>query len=94
MFLKQTIEQFDPGHFDRRKDILEDLREKVRELGFFPLPLTQNDIECLQLVFEDNRGKKYRGTSITVENLEDVLENPDCHFMKTMKYVLRYEPTK
>jgi hypothetical protein len=91
MNLIQIIEEFDPGHFSRRELYLRKMKQKFEDLGFFPLQITESDIHCYQLVFEDNRGQKYRGTSITVETLEDVLENPDCQFMKTMKDVLRYE---
>jgi hypothetical protein len=34
------------------------------------------------------------GTSISVDNLEDLLENPDGSFMQTVKEVLRYDGTK
>lgn len=88
MILKQTIEQFDPGHFDRRKDILEDLREKVRELGFFPLPLTQNDIDCFWVRLEPNDSHKGLHIHFTKDDLF-WLENENT--FQIYKDVARYE---
>jgi hypothetical protein len=69
MNLKKTIESFDPGHFARREDILEDLRTKVRELGFFPLPLSQNDIDCFWVTLESNDSHKGRKIHVTKDEL-------------------------
>jgi len=94
MNLVQTIEEIDPGHFSRRESYLRKMKQKFEDLGFFPLQISESDILCYQLTFDDkrinNRGAVV-GTSVTVENLEDVLENPDCQLMKTMKDVLRYD---
>jgi hypothetical protein len=85
--LIQTIEEFDPGHFARREDILEDLREKARTLGFFPLPLTRNDIECFWVRIES----KTQGKNIPLsrETLDDALSLPT--FMRTLKDAAKYE---
>ncbi len=97
MSLIATIEELDPGHFDRRKTYLRKVREKFIALGFFPLQISETDVLCYQLTFDDkrinNRGAVI-GTSISIENLEDVIENPDTQFMKTIKEVLRYDGTK
>jgi hypothetical protein len=97
MNLIQTIEEFDPGHFKRRENYLMKLHKKFIALGFFPLRINESDILCYQLTFEDkrvnNRGVVV-GTSISVDNLEDLLENPDGSFMQTVKEVLRYDGTK
>ena len=85
MNLKQTIESFDPGHFGRREDILEDLRTKVRELGFFPLHLSQNDIDCFWVTLEPNDSHKGRKINITREEL--TWDN----FIEVVKEVARYE---
>ena len=85
MNLIRTFEELDPGHFARREDILEDLRKKVRELGFFPLPLTQNDIECFWIRLEANEAHKGRKIHITREEL--IWDN----FIEVVKEVARYE---
>jgi hypothetical protein len=85
MNLIQTIEEFDSGHFARREDILEDLREKARALGFFPLPLTWNDVECFWIRLEpndSNKGLKIRAT-------RDELEWD--RYIEVLKEVARYE---
>lgn len=46
------LEEIDPGHFSHREITLDRLREKARELGFFPLPLSRNDIECFWIRLE------------------------------------------
>ena len=94
MDLTYTIEEFDPGHFSRRKLYLEKVRKKFQDLGFFPLQVSESDILCYQLTFEDTRGPKYRGTSVTIETLEDVLENPDGQLMNTLKEVFKYDGTE
>ena len=97
MNLVQTIEELDPGHFKRRKNHLMKLHNKFVALGFFPLQINESDVLCYQLTFQDkrvnNRGVIV-GTSITVENLEELLENPDGSFIQTIKEVLRYDGTK
>ena len=97
MSLIQTIEELDPGHFKRRKNHLMKLHNKFVALGFFPLQINESDILCYRLKFQDkrviNRGVIV-GTSISVEDLEDLLENPDGYFMQTVKEVLRYDGTK
>lgn len=85
MNLIQTIEEFDPGHFARREDILEDLKTKAREMGFFPLPLSWNDIECYWIRLEpndSNQGLKIRAT-------RDELEWDS--YIEVLKEVARYE---
>ena len=87
MSLIQTIEEFDPGHFARREDILEDLRTKVREMGFFPLPLSWNDIECFWVTLEPN--DSHRGRKIHVTKDELYWDN----FIEVVKEVARYDGT-
>jgi len=97
MNLVAIIEELDPGHFTRRESYLLKMRKKFEDFGFFPLQVSKNDILCYQLTFDDKRINTRGavvGTSITMENLEDVLENPDCQLMKTMKDVLRYDGSK
>ena len=86
MNLIQTIEELDPGHFARREDILEDLRTKVINMGFFPFPLSWNDIECFWIRLEGKNGKSY---SITSEMMQDALNIPDL--MEALKEVMKYE---
>lgn len=88
MSLIQTIEEFDPGHFARREDILEDLREKARALGFFPLPLTWNDVECFWIRLEPNESNMGLKINLTEETLFD-LEIPSI--LKIYKDVAKYE---
>lgn len=85
MNLLQTIEELDPGHFARREDILEDLRTKLREMGFFPLPLTQNDIECFWVTLEPNDSHKGRKIHVTRDEL--YWDN----FIEVVKEVAKYE---
>lgn len=85
MNIKQTIEELDPGHFARREDILEDLRTKLSEMGFFPLHLTQNDIDCFWVALEPNDSHKGRKIHVTKEEL--YWDN----FIEVVKEVARYE---
>lgn len=85
MNLIQTIEEFDPGHFNRRAVILEDLRTKLCAMGFFPLHLTQNDIECFWVTLEPNDSHKGKVIHMTREELE--WDN----FIEVVKEVARYE---
>ena len=87
MNLIQTIEEFDPGHFTRREDILEDLRTKAREMGFFPLPLSWNDIECFWIRLEPNDSNK----GLKVHATRDELEWDS--YIKVLKVVARYDGT-
>ena len=85
MNLKQTIESFDPGHFARREDILEDLRTKLRSMGFFPLHLSQNDIDCFWVTLEPNDLHKGMKISFQEEYTEDE------YVLKLLKDVAKYE---
>lgn len=85
MTLVKTIEQIDPGHFARRQDILENLRTKVRAMGFFPLPLTQNDIECFWITLQPNNANKDKKISVDREGLD---WEP---YIEALKEVARYE---
>jgi hypothetical protein len=91
MSLIATIEELDPGHFKRREYILEDLREKSRALGFFPLPLTWNDVECFWIRLEPNESNKGLKINFTKDTLFD-LEIPSI--LKIYKDVARYDGTK
>lgn len=85
MSLIQTIEEFDPGHFARREDILEDLREKARALGFFPLPLKWNDVECFWIRLEPNDSNK----GLKIHATRDELEWD--RYIEVLKEVARHE---
>lgn len=87
MNLIQTIEEFDPGHFTRREDILEDLRTKAREMGFFPLPLSWNDIECYWIRLEANESHKGKNISFQKEHIDDE------YVIGLLKEVARYDGT-
>ena len=87
MNLIKTIEEIDPGHFARRSDILKDLRKKLHEMGFFPLPLSQNDIECFWVTLEPNDSHKGRKIHVTKDEL--YWDN----FIEIVKEVARYEKT-
>ena len=84
MNLVQTIEEIDPGHFARREDILEDLRTKARELGFFPVPLSWHDVECFWITLEPNDSHKGKKIRVTRDDLKwdayvDVLKEVAKH---------------
>lgn len=87
MNLIKTIEELDPGHFARREDILEDLRTKLLGMGFFPLPLSQNDIECFWVTLEPNDSHKDRKIHVTKDEL--YWDN----FIDVVKEVARYDGT-
>lgn len=87
MNLTKTIEEIDPGHFARRADILKDLRTKLHEMGFFPLPLSQNDIECFWVTLEPNDSHKGRKIHVTKDEL--YWDN----FIDVVKEVARYDGT-
>lgn len=85
MNLIQTIEKIDPGHFARREDILKDLQTKARELGFFPLTLSWDDIECFWITLEPNDSHKGKKIRVTRDDLEwDA-------YAEALKEVARYE---
>lgn len=81
-----TIEQFDPGHFDRRYSYLLKLSEELKGMGFFPLQITQKDIECYQVRVETKCNREY---SLYVEMIDDMKMFPDL--LKALKEVARYE---
>lgn len=80
-----NIEEFDPGHFARREDILEDLREKARALGFFPLSLTWNDIECFWIRLEPNESNTGKKISFQREFVDDE------YYLKILREVAKYD---
>lgn len=80
-----TIEQFDPGHFDRRRKYLLELLEELKEIGFFPLQITQNDIECYRVRIESNS----KDLPVTCEMIEDIKHTPSL--MDALKEAARYE---
>ncbi len=83
--LNTTIESFDPGHFGRRKEILEDLSVKARRLGFFPLQISSSDVECFWLRLEAN--SSHKNTKIRVERYD-----LECsYYINLLKGVARYE---
>lgn len=85
MNVKQIIAQFDPGHFDRRSVVLEKLRAKAKDLGFFPLPLSQNDIDCYWIRLEANESHKGKNISFQEEFVNDE------YAIDLLKEVARYE---
>ncbi len=85
MNLVQTIEYIDPGHFGRRGAFLENLRKKAKELGFFPLPLTQNDIDCFWIRLEANETHKGMKISFQEEYTDDE------YVLNLLKDVAKYE---
>lgn len=93
MSLIATIEELDPGHFARREDILEHLRGKARALGFFPLPLTRNDVECFWIRLEPNEsyGKNFR-VHMSEESYFDAVELESV--MDIFKRAAKYDGAK
>ena len=89
MNLIKTIEEFDPSHFSRRKFFLENIRKKVRDIGFFPLPLSQNDIECFWIRLEPNDAHKGKKIHLSEEAYFDMIGIPSL--MKVYKEVAKYE---
>jgi hypothetical protein len=87
MSLIRTIEELDPGHFARREDILENLRTKLSAMGFFPLPLSLNDIECFWVTLQPN--DSHKGCKIHVTEEELYWDN----FIEVVKEVARYGGT-
>ena len=92
MSLIATIEEIDPGHFARREKFLEDLREKARALGFFPLPLSWSDVECFWIRLEPNDSNKGLKIQFTKDTLFEIAEIPSV--MKIYRDVARYDGTK
>jgi len=84
--LVETIEQFDPGHFTRRHDYLLRVSEQVRSMGFFPLQITQNDIECYWIRLQSKSDKVL---NLTVDMIDDMKAFSDL--LQTLKEVARYE---
>ncbi len=85
MNLINIIEEFDPGHFNRREIILEDLRSKLSMMGFFPLPLSSNDIQCFWITLEPNEANKGKKISVDRDSLDWV------PYIEALKEVARYE---
>lgn len=85
MNLIQTIAEIDPNHFNIREQSLERLRARTKELGFFPLPLSWNDIECFWISLEPNEQHKGKKIHFYIE-YED-----DPYIMNIFKEVARYE---
>jgi hypothetical protein len=80
-----SIEEFDPGHFNRRAALLERLRTKAQSMGFHPLPLTQDDIHAYWITLEAN--ELHKGKTINVST-------QDLHydgFIDVLKEIARYE---
>lgn len=87
--LIKTIEQFDPGHFDRRHSYLSKVSKAAKAMGFYPLEITQNDIECYWVRIETVCGKV---VNLTVDMFEDIKFSPSL--LKLLKEVAKYkEPT-
>jgi len=83
------IERFDPGHFDRRHSYLLKISKSVEAMGFYPLEITQKDIECYWIRIETVCGK---GVNLTVEMFDDIKFSPSL--LNLLKEVAKYkEPT-
>lgn len=85
MNLIRTIEEIDPGHFAQREDTLEWLRERVKDLGFFPLPLEWKDVECFWIRLEPNEAHRGKKIHFQKEYLHDE------YILNIFKEVARYE---
>lgn len=87
--LIETIEQFDSGHFDRRHSYLLKVSRAAEAMGFYPLEITQKDIQCYWIRIETVGGK---GFSLTVDMFEDIKFSPSL--LNLLKEVAKYkEPT-
>jgi len=84
----ELIERFDPGHFERRYNKLLSLSKKLEDMGFYPLQITQNDIECYWVRLITDQGESL---SITVETFYDLEDSPDL--LNTLKIVAKYKKT-
>lgn len=84
--LIETIEQFDPGHFDRRHSYLSKVSKAVEAMGFYPLEITQKDIECYWIRIETVCGK---GFNLTVDMFEDIKFSPSL--LNLLKEVAKYK---
>jgi len=75
------IQTFDEKHIRLREEILEDLRLKVSDLGFFPLSLSWNDIKCFWIRLEPNSSN---------QGLKIRFQRGDEDFLNIFKEVARY----
>lgn len=88
--LIETIERVDPGHFDRRHNYLLKVSKAAEEMGFYPLEITQKDIQCYWIRIETVGGK---GFNLTVEMFDDIKFSPSL--LNLLKEVAKYKnPTK
>lgn len=86
MNLVHIIEETDPGHFSKRLSALKRLSNEARSLGFFPLQITQNDIQCYWIRLESSEGKH---VNLSFELYEDAKSS--SNIFKALKEVARYE---
>lgn len=86
MNLVHAIEEMDPDHFSKRLIALKRLSNEARSLGFFPLQITQNDLECYWIRLESGEGKH---VNLPFELYEDAKSSPNI--FEALKKVARYE---
>lgn len=86
MNFRQSFEFLDPGYFAKRHDSLLKTSKEIRSMGFFPLKITENDIDCNWIRLETIDGGYY---SLYEEMWEDMKIFPDL--LKALKEVARYE---
>jgi len=86
MNLVQAIEEMDPDHFSKRLIALKRLSNEARSLGFFPLQITQNDLECYWIRLESGKSKH---VNLPLKLLEDAKSSPNI--FEALKKAARYE---
>lgn len=84
MRLLNTLLELDPELYARRKDVLLRLKDEWELEGFFPQPVTDNDIERFWLRMETKDGS-YKGLDMWSPSRVGELE------MAFLKEHLRYE---
>lgn len=84
MSLTATLLEIDPALYSRRKATLLRLKDEWELQGFFPQPVTDQDINCFWLRFETKYGS-YRGFDMWSPAKTGELE------MAFLKEHLRYE---
>jgi hypothetical protein len=87
MSLLYTFEQIDPGHFAKRHKTLQSVSNELKELGFFPLQISEKDIECYWVRLETIYKNKH--INVTVETFDDISAFPEL--LESLKKVAKYE---
>jgi hypothetical protein len=84
--LVHAIEEMDPDHFSKRLIALKRLSNEARSLGFFPLQITQNDLECYWIRLESDKGEH---VNLPFELFKYAKSSPNI--FEALKKVARYE---